>query len=286
MVKNIMKGWVYIITNPSLPNVIKVGYSKSDPKLRAQQFNTGAPDDYVVEYDALVDEPNKVEKQTHLLLRQYDKRKEWFKCDISVAIVAIRQAASHSIMHEFFREKEKIEIQIELDRLITWANNNKIPEINLPRDKHRLLTIKKLNLTDCNVDEIPDSIGNLPNLTKLYLSCNNIHEVPKSIRNLTNLTHFDLSSNQLACIPDVISDLSNLTHLYLSDNKIAEIPDFVGNLINLNTLTLSQNKITKLPKSIGQLVNLNHLDLRWNNIEILEPELNYLRDAIDFANFW
>lgn len=102
-----MKGWVYIITNPSIPNVLKVGWSKNDPKLRAEQFNTGAPDNYIVEYDALVDEPDKIEKQAHSLLEEHDKKKEWFRCDISIAVMAIRESANYSIMHEFFREKKK-----------------------------------------------------------------------------------------------------------------------------------------------------------------------------------
>jgi hypothetical protein len=106
-----MKGWVYVITNPSMPNVLKVGCSKNDPKLRAEQFNTGAPDDYIVEYDALVDHPTKVEKEAHALLQDYGKKKEWFNCDIHVAVSAIRQAANYSVMHEFFKQREEIEFE-------------------------------------------------------------------------------------------------------------------------------------------------------------------------------
>ncbi|MFI3218254.1 MAG: DUF1566 domain-containing protein [Methylococcales bacterium] len=108
-----MKGWVYIITNPSMPNVLKVGCSKSDPKLRAQQFNTGAPDNYIVEYDALVDNPDKIEKSAHFLLKEHDKKKEWFRCDVYIAVMAIRESVNYSIMHEYFREKKEIESQIE-----------------------------------------------------------------------------------------------------------------------------------------------------------------------------
>lgn len=53
-----MKGWVYIITNEAMPNLLKVGFSTKDPELRANELHTtGVPYRYVVEYEALVNEP-------------------------------------------------------------------------------------------------------------------------------------------------------------------------------------------------------------------------------------
>jgi hypothetical protein len=50
-----MKGWVYIITNKAMPNILKIGYSTKDPEIRANDLHTtGVPYRYVVEYDALV----------------------------------------------------------------------------------------------------------------------------------------------------------------------------------------------------------------------------------------
>ena len=58
-----MKGWVYIITNKAMPDLLKVGYSTKDPALRANDLhNTGVPHRYVVEYDALVEEPYLIEQ--------------------------------------------------------------------------------------------------------------------------------------------------------------------------------------------------------------------------------
>lgn len=71
-----MKGWVYIITNKAMPKVLKVGYSTKDPELRANELHTtGVPHRYVVEYDALVEQPYKVEQRTHALLAFFNEKK-------------------------------------------------------------------------------------------------------------------------------------------------------------------------------------------------------------------
>ena len=127
-----MKGWVYIITNKAMPKVLKVGYSTKDPELRANELHTtGVPHRYVVEYDALVEQPYKVEQRTHALLAFFNEKKEWFKCDITTAINAIRQAANYSIIHESIKNEvatkiinigDPIEAQAQFDLGELYAN--------------------------------------------------------------------------------------------------------------------------------------------------------------------
>ena len=52
-----MKGYVYVISNSAMPRYIKVGFSTKDPALRATEFNTASPEDYVVDYEILIDDP-------------------------------------------------------------------------------------------------------------------------------------------------------------------------------------------------------------------------------------
>lgn len=262
-----MKGWVYIITNPSMPNVLKVGCSKNDPKLRAEQFNTGAPNDYIVEYDALVDYPNKVEKEAHILLKDYDKKKEWFNCDISIAIIAIRQATNYSVMHEFIRAKEEIELEIkQLDELIAWADENKFSENTFPRNRQAILAITKLNLWHEQLTELPEAIGILKNLTKLTLTDTQVKKLPNAIGKLINLTVLDLQMNQLIELPESIGNLNNLTRLYLYSNQLTEIPESIGKLTNLTKLSISDNQLTVVPNFISNLKKLTDLDLSSNEI--------------------
>ena len=99
-----MKGWVYILSNKAMPNLVKVGFSTKDPELRADQLHTTGVHCFVVEYDALVNEPFSVEQKTHALLKAYHENKEWFRCDVTTAIIAVRQAANGSIILESNKE--------------------------------------------------------------------------------------------------------------------------------------------------------------------------------------
>ena len=96
-----MKGWVYVISNKAMPNLIKVGFSTKDPELRALELNnTGNPFPYKVEYDILVYEPRRLEQAAHSLLKGYHENKEWFNCSIEIAITAIRKVSVGEVLLE------------------------------------------------------------------------------------------------------------------------------------------------------------------------------------------
>lgn len=92
-----MKGWVYIISNKAMPNLIKVGFSTKDPKGRALELGTGSPYGYVVEYEVLVENPAAIEKKVHQTLAFVQAGKEWFSCSIEIAIKAIKRACEGEI---------------------------------------------------------------------------------------------------------------------------------------------------------------------------------------------
>ena len=108
-----MKGWVYVISNPSMPGVVKVGYSMKDPSIRANDLDsTGMPTAYRVEYEALVEEPYQVEQQIHHEMQAFHAGKEWFKTDTLNAVLAIRRCAG-SVFFENYRELAEYEIRIK-----------------------------------------------------------------------------------------------------------------------------------------------------------------------------
>jgi len=72
---------------------------------------------------------------------------------------------------------------------------------------------------------LPESIGDLINLTGLNLRNNGISTVPESIGSLTNLTSIDLAINNLTSFPIGILSLSNLIYLDLYDNEITSLPE-------------------------------------------------------------
>lgn len=90
-----MRGWVYIISNPSMPDLVKIGFSMKDPDLRAQEFGgTGVPHSYVVEWDILLEDPRTVEQKAHKYLIECREAKEWFRCSVIDAILAVKKAAN------------------------------------------------------------------------------------------------------------------------------------------------------------------------------------------------
>lgn len=96
-----MKGWVYVISNKAMPGILKIGYSTKDPKLRAEELNhTGSPHPYIVEYEMLIEEPYQIEQRIHKILSGDKEGKEWFRCSVKEAIVAIKEIAATSFIYE------------------------------------------------------------------------------------------------------------------------------------------------------------------------------------------
>ena len=83
------------------------------------------------------------------------------------------------------------------------------------------LSFAKLRLENNQLTKLPESIGNLTNLTKLHLWNNQLAKLPDSIGNLTKLRWLDLGNNKLAKLPDSIGNLTNLTWLHLWGNRLA-----------------------------------------------------------------
>jgi len=73
-----IRGWVYVITNKSMPGLVKIGYSMKDPELRTTELGTGSPHPYTVEYDVLVEKPQSIEQQLHTILQLVVKEKNGF----------------------------------------------------------------------------------------------------------------------------------------------------------------------------------------------------------------
>lgn len=101
-----IRGWVYIIENEAMPNILKIGFSTKDPTLRAKELaGTGSPHPFRVVFDVLVEEPRTVEQAAHAMLASQREGKEWFRCSHLDAISAIR-ACAKSVLIERNNSKE------------------------------------------------------------------------------------------------------------------------------------------------------------------------------------
>jgi hypothetical protein len=91
-----------------MPGVVKVGYSTKDPELRASELNnTGAPHPYVVEYEALVEEPCDIEHRVHRKLSAHREGREWFRCSPEFAVSVVQAMIGGGIITESFERVDR-----------------------------------------------------------------------------------------------------------------------------------------------------------------------------------
>jgi leucine-rich repeat protein SHOC2 len=122
----------------------------------------------------------------------------------------------------------------------------------------------KLDLQNCELTTLPESIGNLSDLTSLNLYSNKLTMLPTGMGKLSNLVELSLGTNQLTSLPESICKLTNLTSLVLSRNQLTTLPENISNLSSLTRLYLVDNLLTSLPNSMASLSNLTELYLNDN----------------------
>jgi leucine-rich repeat protein SHOC2 len=155
----------------------------------------------------------------------------------------------------------------KLETLVIHEN----PITKLPDNIGNLTRINRLRfgndaLQIVNVKNLPESIGNLVDLTCLHINDYQLLELPKSMINLKRLSQLYLIRNQLSTFPPIVTYLTGLTHLSLRGNRLTSLPANIDKLSKLKNLDISENQITELPRSISKLTNLFKLDLNGNQI--------------------
>lgn len=90
-----MAGFIYIMSNPAFPNLLKIGKSKKDPTTdRVNELNqTGVPEPFKVEYYAFVEDEDYLERVVHqkFASQRPNKNREFFSVECVEAIDAVRQ---------------------------------------------------------------------------------------------------------------------------------------------------------------------------------------------------
>lgn len=119
--------------------MIKVGYSTKDPKERANELGTGSPYPYQVEYEVLVDNPRKIEKISHDILSFVNEGKEWFRCDISIALRAIKKACDgEKVYLEYSNVDDK-----KLEKTLKVADSQKIKSSSVAKKSQINLELER-----------------------------------------------------------------------------------------------------------------------------------------------
>uniref|UniRef100_A0A5B7AY51 Putative receptor-like protein kinase HAIKU2 n=2 Tax=Davidia involucrata TaxID=16924 RepID=A0A5B7AY51_DAVIN len=135
--------------------------------------------------------------------------------------------------------------------------------------KLTLLVSLGLGNNEYDEGEIPESIGDLKNLTWLFLGGSHLRgTIPESIFELKALETLDISRNKISGnFPKSISKLQNLYKIELFQNNLTgEIPREFANLTLLQEFDISLNQMYgELPPEIGNLKKLTVFHLYNNN---------------------
>lgn len=135
----------------------------------------------------------------------------------------------------------------------------------LPDWLAQLQQITELSCTNNRISILPDWIGDLHNLRKLILENNILTTLPNSIGKLQQLEELTLSKNDLQQLPDAIQRLTSLQRLYLDHNQLKNIPAWIEQLGRLGYLNLEENHLSALPDAFGRLGRLSVLLLSRND---------------------
>ena len=109
-----MAGFIYVMSNSSMPGLVKIGKSTKDPeKHRINELHTtGVPEPFVCNYYAYVENEGYLEKQLHLRFSTERKNtnREFFAVDVQTVISAIRiltQKTENNILYEKYSYEQK-----------------------------------------------------------------------------------------------------------------------------------------------------------------------------------
>ncbi|CAI9301554.1 unnamed protein product [Lactuca saligna] len=162
---------------------------------------------------------------------------------------------------------------------VLQLQNLQILDLSINRNLHGSLpdfpvngSLRSLVLSNTNLSGmIPESIGNLNNLSRIELPNNNFSGgIPKSMENLTQLTYLDLSSNKLTGQIPSFQLCKNLTHIDLSRNSLSGIipSAHFQDLQNLVLFNLRFNTFNgSIPSSLFNLQQLQKIQLSNNNFD-------------------
>lgn len=139
-------GFIYILTNPSMPDLVKVGMTVKTPNLRAIELSsTGVPSPFELEYYAFFYDMALAEKLVHQKLNSCRHNKEFFRTEVTIAIDAIENTDL-----PFFRLFSKPENDQQLEQIrkdaegqLRKEEEQKIKQMEEEKDRKEREEIRK-----------------------------------------------------------------------------------------------------------------------------------------------
>jgi len=95
-----MSGFIYCLTNTTIPGLVKIGKTTRDPETRAAEISgsTGVATPFKIEWSRKVRDMDKAESDIHAALakNRLNKRREFFRCTPAQAFSAAKSLKSFS----------------------------------------------------------------------------------------------------------------------------------------------------------------------------------------------
>ena len=102
-------GWVYILTNPAMPGLVKIGLTTRDPSTRMAELTaaTGVPVPFVLFWCRAVADCGVIEETVHRMMadRRENHGREFFRCDPATARQVIEAAAAGQLGRKYRARK-------------------------------------------------------------------------------------------------------------------------------------------------------------------------------------
>ena len=126
-------------------------------------------------------------------------------------------------------------------------------------------TLERLDLSDNQLTELPDSIIQLRHLKIIFFARNNFTKFPEILKEFPSLSMIGFKSNQIHTVPENAFP-QKLKWLILTDNKIQKIPKSIGDCLLLQKCALAGNRIVELPSEMANCVKLELLRISANQL--------------------
>jgi hypothetical protein len=101
-------GYIYILSNPCMPGLVKIGMTENDVFQRAAELSssTGVPEPYAVEAYTACADPRKSESALHALFEKKRKpNREFFEIELGDALLGLREVGGR--FPDFLSERAK-----------------------------------------------------------------------------------------------------------------------------------------------------------------------------------
>lgn len=165
-------------------------------------------------------------------------------------------------------------LPISIERVSFHINN--IDEIDIDTNIAHCQKLIAMSMFQNNLTHIPKALfKNLPFCTTLGLQCNQLEEIPESIGDMESLIFLWLYNNKLTQFPASVKHLQKLKKLWVSQNSLTSLPVELGECKALEEVYCSENNLNVIPESMTLLASLKKLHVD-RHVQVPDPILHTL----------